>query len=165
MIRGTRINPLETDINKKDKNEAKQTKPSTERKESEKVNKVKVNKTPLFDLNELEERSNICTRYGDTWTWVASGPERQQAVAVGAHEGDEGGSAVEELYTKQTRVSTWMFSCMTTSEWTAVAVLIKGIQQAPCRELWMPYQTAIVRPRTGDASTSAAPHVDDQPDP
>nr|GEY33736.1 putative zinc finger, CCHC-type [Tanacetum cinerariifolium] len=37
----------------------------------------------LIDLHELG-RLNICTCYGDTWAWVASGPERQQAATAGA---------------------------------------------------------------------------------
>ncbi|GJR55618.1 hypothetical protein Tco_1406139 [Tanacetum coccineum] len=128
---------------------------------------------PLIDLHELR-RLNICTRYGDTWTWVASGPERQQAVAVGAHEGDEGGSAVEEsvvglrgvvesFITKQTRVSTWMISCMT-QLMDASGRTYQAFNSTLVGSSWMPYQRH-VRPRTGDASTFAAPHVDDQPDP
>ncbi|GJU29186.1 hypothetical protein Tco_1172775 [Tanacetum coccineum] len=42
-------------------------------------------------------RLNICTRYGDTWAWVAQGPERQQAAAAGAHEANEAGLAAEEV--------------------------------------------------------------------
>ncbi|GKA07921.1 hypothetical protein Tco_0687252 [Tanacetum coccineum] len=49
----------------------------------------------LIDLHELE-RLNICMRYGDTWAWVAQGPERQQATAAGAHEADEAGLEAEE---------------------------------------------------------------------
>ncbi|GKF48550.1 hypothetical protein Tco_0141801, partial [Tanacetum coccineum] len=37
---------------------------------------------PLIDLHELG-RLHICTRYGETWTWVAHGLERQQAAAAG----------------------------------------------------------------------------------
>ncbi|GJS22739.1 hypothetical protein Tco_0451371 [Tanacetum coccineum] len=50
---------------------------------------------PLIDLHELG-RLNICTRYGDTWAWVAQGPERQQAAAAGAHEADKAGPAANE---------------------------------------------------------------------
>ncbi|GJX28561.1 hypothetical protein Tco_0236640 [Tanacetum coccineum] len=50
---------------------------------------------PLIDLHELG-RLNICLRFGDTWAWVAQGPERQQAAAAGAHEADEAGPAVDE---------------------------------------------------------------------
>ncbi|GKD61421.1 hypothetical protein Tco_1298930 [Tanacetum coccineum] len=38
---------------------------------------------PLIDLHELG-RLNICLRVGDTWAWVALGPEKQQAAAAGA---------------------------------------------------------------------------------
>nr|GFD50319.1 hypothetical protein [Tanacetum cinerariifolium] len=51
---------------------------------------------PLIDLHELG-RLHICTRYGNTWAWVAQGPERQHATAVGAHETDEAGLAAEEV--------------------------------------------------------------------
>ncbi|GJV90115.1 hypothetical protein Tco_1534053 [Tanacetum coccineum] len=50
---------------------------------------------PLIDVHELG-RLNIYTRYGDTWAWVAQGPERQQAAAAGAHEADKAGPAAEE---------------------------------------------------------------------
>ncbi|GJY70699.1 hypothetical protein Tco_0474402 [Tanacetum coccineum] len=53
----------------------------------------------LIDLHKLE-RLNICTRYGDTWAWVAQGPERQQAAAAGALEADEVDQAVEEVAPK-----------------------------------------------------------------
>ncbi|GKC46131.1 hypothetical protein Tco_1063853 [Tanacetum coccineum] len=45
---------------------------------------------PLIDLHELG-RLNICSRYGDTWAWVAQGPERKQVAATGSHEADEAG--------------------------------------------------------------------------
>ncbi|GJW18494.1 hypothetical protein Tco_0025930 [Tanacetum coccineum] len=51
---------------------------------------------PLIDLHELG-RLHICTRYGDTWAWVAQGPERQQAAATGAHEADEAGQVAAEI--------------------------------------------------------------------
>ncbi|GKA22239.1 hypothetical protein Tco_0708201 [Tanacetum coccineum] len=50
---------------------------------------------PLIDLNELG-RLHICSRYGDTWAWVAPGPERQQAAAAGAPEADEGDEVAAE---------------------------------------------------------------------
>ncbi|GKG18845.1 hypothetical protein Tco_0375944 [Tanacetum coccineum] len=40
-------------------------------------------------------RLNLCMRYGDTWAWVAQGPERQQAAAAGAHEAEEARPAAE----------------------------------------------------------------------
>ncbi|GKC38197.1 hypothetical protein Tco_1050581, partial [Tanacetum coccineum] len=116
----------------------------------------------VIDLQELA-KLNICTRFGDTWAWVASGPARKQAIAAGALKAaedapaaDEGAQAVpapvqapqlsppahqhwtmsqridrleeevckmrqsvvglrgvvESSITEQTRVSTWMISCM-----------------------------------------------------
>ncbi|GKE25853.1 hypothetical protein Tco_1441237 [Tanacetum coccineum] len=50
---------------------------------------------PLIDLHELG-RLNICSRCGDTWVWVAPGPERQQDIASGAHEADEAGPTIDE---------------------------------------------------------------------
>ncbi|GKG41114.1 hypothetical protein Tco_0470326, partial [Tanacetum coccineum] len=50
---------------------------------------------PLIDLHKLG-RLNICTRFGDTWAWVAQGSERQQATTAGAHEVDEAGPTAEE---------------------------------------------------------------------
>ncbi|GJX15738.1 hypothetical protein Tco_0216570, partial [Tanacetum coccineum] len=51
---------------------------------------------PLIDLHELR-RLHICTRYGDTWAWVAQGPERQQAATASAQEDDEAGQAAKEV--------------------------------------------------------------------
>ncbi|GKG21070.1 hypothetical protein Tco_0383665, partial [Tanacetum coccineum] len=39
---------------------------------------------------------NIYTRYGDTWAWVAPGPERQQAAAAGALGAAEDAPAADE---------------------------------------------------------------------
>ncbi|GKG18440.1 hypothetical protein Tco_0372738, partial [Tanacetum coccineum] len=39
----------------------------------------------VIDLHELA-RLNICTKFGDTWAWVAQGPKRQQGAAAGAPE-------------------------------------------------------------------------------
>ncbi|GJR14945.1 hypothetical protein Tco_0797597 [Tanacetum coccineum] len=50
----------------------------------------------LIDLHELG-RLHICTSYGDTWAYVAQGPERQQATATGAHEADEAGQVAAEI--------------------------------------------------------------------
>ncbi|GJS95081.1 hypothetical protein Tco_0802049 [Tanacetum coccineum] len=38
---------------------------------------------PMIDMDELV-KLNICVKVGDTLAWVASGPERQQVVTVGA---------------------------------------------------------------------------------
>nr|GEZ32636.1 hypothetical protein [Tanacetum cinerariifolium] len=91
---------------------------------------------PLIDLYELG-RLNISLRVGDIWAWVASGPERQQAIRLASqlpphapqHQtmlqrikeemrelrksvvGMRG--VVESSITEQTRVSTWMIGYMT----------------------------------------------------
>ncbi|GKC56252.1 hypothetical protein Tco_1083850 [Tanacetum coccineum] len=50
---------------------------------------------PVIDLYELG-RLNICTRYSNTWAWVAPRPERQQAAAAGAPVADEAGEAAKD---------------------------------------------------------------------
>ncbi|GKG60609.1 hypothetical protein Tco_0614171, partial [Tanacetum coccineum] len=39
---------------------------------------------------------NICERIGDTWAWVALGPERQPDAMAGALETADDASAVDE---------------------------------------------------------------------
>ncbi|GKE66195.1 hypothetical protein Tco_1520356, partial [Tanacetum coccineum] len=126
--------------------------------------------------------------------WVAHGPERQHAVVAGALEADKAGQVANEVAleipalapahappppppapqprlrgdvasftTEQSRISTWLISCITQ--------LIDASGQT-----YQPFDSTLVgssglsfrrrvRPRTGDASTSAAPHTDAQPDP
>ncbi|GKD98527.1 hypothetical protein Tco_1382424, partial [Tanacetum coccineum] len=149
---------------------------------------------PLIDLHELG-RLNIYSRFGDTWAWVAQGPERQQGVAAGAHKADEAGLAAEEgaqtisqrierieeevhdlrrdvvglrgfvesFTTEQSRVSTWLISCMT-QLMDVIGHTYQAFDSTLVGSLRMPYQRR-VRPRTGEANTSAAPHTDAQPDP
>ncbi|GKD99736.1 hypothetical protein Tco_1387720 [Tanacetum coccineum] len=38
----------------------------------------------FFESDDTFTRLNICSRFGDTWDWVAYEPERQQAAAAGA---------------------------------------------------------------------------------
>ncbi|GJW24907.1 hypothetical protein Tco_0038718 [Tanacetum coccineum] len=174
---------------------------------------VVVNELPVIVLHKLG-RLNICSRYGDTWAWVASGPERQQAATAGtpaAAEGapiaDEGAQAVpaslqapqpsppapqpqtmsqridrikEEMrelrqsvvglrgvvdssITEQTRVSSWMISCMT-QFMDASGRTYHAFYSTLVGSSRLPYQRR-VRPRNGDVNTSAAPRTDDQPDP
>ncbi|GJU73748.1 hypothetical protein Tco_1265153 [Tanacetum coccineum] len=165
---------------------------------------------PLIDLHELG-RLHICTRYGDTWAWVAQGPERQQAAAAGAHEADEAGQAAEEVAqeipapaqapplapqprtmsqrierieeevhdlrrdvvglrgvaesftTEQSRVSTWLITCMT-QLMDASGQTYQPFDNTLVGSSWLSFQRR-VRPRISDASTFAAPHTDAQPDP
>ncbi|GKD61261.1 hypothetical protein Tco_1298770, partial [Tanacetum coccineum] len=49
---------------------------------------------PVIDLDELV-KLNICVRLGDTWAWVAPGPERQPITAAGALEVTEGALDVD----------------------------------------------------------------------
>ncbi|GKB32108.1 putative reverse transcriptase domain-containing protein [Tanacetum coccineum] len=50
---------------------------------------------PLIDLHELR-RLNICLRIGDSWAWVASGPERQPDTMVGASGATKDAPAADE---------------------------------------------------------------------
>ncbi|GKF28826.1 hypothetical protein Tco_0095168 [Tanacetum coccineum] len=49
----------------------------------------------MIDLHELS-RLNIYERVGDTWAWVALGPERQTNAAAGAPRAAEDALAVNE---------------------------------------------------------------------
>ncbi|GJV23512.1 reverse transcriptase domain-containing protein [Tanacetum coccineum] len=115
------------------------------------------------------------------------GPERQQATAAGAHKADKVGLATEEVApeipapaqapppppptpqpltiftTEQSRVSTWLITCMT-QLMDASGLTYQAFDSTLVRSSRMPYQRR-VRPKTGNASTSAAPHTDAQPDP
>ncbi|GKC38891.1 hypothetical protein Tco_1051275 [Tanacetum coccineum] len=169
----------------------------------------------LIDSHELG-RLNICTRFSDTWDWVAQRLERQQAVVASAHEAGlaanegaqeipapapahgpplptpvpqpqtmsqrierikrieeemrdlqhdvEGLRGVVESFTiEQSRVSTWLITFMT-QLMDANNLTYQAFNITLVGSSWMPYQRR-VRPKIGDASTSAAPHADDQPDP
>ncbi|GJU25842.1 hypothetical protein Tco_1164463 [Tanacetum coccineum] len=80
-------------------------------------------------MDELA-RLHICKRLGDTWAWVACGPERQQVVVAGVAQADQ-------------------------------EIPQEGVQ---ADSIPIPYQRP-TKWSTGEASTSAAPHTDDQPDP
>ncbi|GJU41004.1 hypothetical protein Tco_1193961 [Tanacetum coccineum] len=164
---------------------------------------------PLINLHELG-RLNICSRYRDTWAWVAQGPERQQVVAAGAHGADTASPAadegaqeipaqaqapppplptpqpwtiskkierieeemcdlrhdvvglrgvIESFTTEQSRVSTWLINCMT-QLMDASSHPYQAFDSTLVGSSRIPYQRR-VKPWTGDASTSAAPHADD----
>ncbi|GKB49177.1 putative reverse transcriptase domain-containing protein [Tanacetum coccineum] len=117
--------------------------------------------------------------------WVASGPDRKRATAAGAPGSAEDAlvrierleeemcelrqsvmglrGVVESSITEHTRVSTWMISCMA-QLMDASGRTYQEFDSTLVGSLRVPYQRRI-RPRTGDASTSIAPHTDDQPDP
>nr|GEY29969.1 hypothetical protein [Tanacetum cinerariifolium] len=147
---------------------------------------------PLIDLHELE-RLNICLRFGDTWVWVAPGPERQQAAAVGAYVADKAGPTVNEgaqdipapvqapqppppapqpqtMSQRIDRIEKEM------RELRQSVVGLRGVLMEANGRTYQPFDSTLlgssglpyqrhVRPRIGDASTSAALHIDDQPDP
>ncbi|GJX05436.1 hypothetical protein Tco_0191352 [Tanacetum coccineum] len=156
-------------------------------------------------------RLHICTRYGDTWTWVAQGPERQQAATADAPEAGEDGQGAEEVAleipapvrapppapqpqtmsqrierleeevhdlrrdfvglqgdvtsftTEQSRVSTGLISCMT-QLMDASGQTYQPFDSTFISSSGLSFQRC-VRPRTGEASTFAAPHTNAQPDP
>ncbi|GJX01859.1 hypothetical protein Tco_0185772 [Tanacetum coccineum] len=56
---------------------------------------VVVSELPVIDLHKLT-RLNICLRFGDTWAWVAPGPERQQADMVGVPRATEDALAADQ---------------------------------------------------------------------
>ncbi|GJV23015.1 hypothetical protein Tco_1375710 [Tanacetum coccineum] len=56
---------------------------------------VVTHELPLIDLHKLR-RLNIRERIGDTWAWVAPGPERQSDAAAGATRAAEDAPAVDE---------------------------------------------------------------------
>ncbi|GJX70337.1 hypothetical protein Tco_0307508 [Tanacetum coccineum] len=56
---------------------------------------VVVSELLVIDLHELG-RLNICSRFGDTWAWVAPGPERQQATMASAFRAAEDAPAADK---------------------------------------------------------------------
>ncbi|GJS06432.1 hypothetical protein Tco_0363228 [Tanacetum coccineum] len=70
---------------------------------------------------------------------------------------------VKSFTTEQSRVSTWLISCMT-QLMDVIGHTYRAFNSTLVGSLRMPYQRR-VRPRTGEANTSAAPHTDAQPDP
>ncbi|GJS45657.1 hypothetical protein Tco_0595778 [Tanacetum coccineum] len=100
---------------------------------------------------------------GDTWDWVGQGPERQQAAAAGAHEADEAGLPGVIVTIEQSRVSTWLISCMT-QLMDASGHTYQPFDSTLVGSSRLSFQRR-VRPRTGDARTTSAPHIDVQPDP
>ncbi|GKC55215.1 hypothetical protein Tco_1077960 [Tanacetum coccineum] len=69
---------------------------------------------------------------------------------------------VESSITEQARVSTWMISCMI-QLMDASGRTYQAFDSTLMGSSRVSYQRR-VRPRTGDASTSIAPHTNDQPD-
>ncbi|GJZ22859.1 hypothetical protein Tco_0559898 [Tanacetum coccineum] len=70
---------------------------------------------------------------------------------------------VESFTTEQSRVSTWLITCMT-QLMDASGQIYQPFYSTRVGSSWLSFQRR-VRPRTGDASTFAAIHTDSQPDP
>ncbi|GJS00913.1 hypothetical protein Tco_0317421 [Tanacetum coccineum] len=132
---------------------------------------------PVIDLHELA-RLNICGRFGDTWAWVAPGLERQQVAAAGAHEADEAGSVVdvgaqdvpgpEQARSPHSLSPGLCHRGLRGSRRRCImdanGHTITAFPIAPCGSSRYALPEGCLT-GTGDASTSAAPHTDDQPDP
>ncbi|GJT95249.1 hypothetical protein Tco_1090767 [Tanacetum coccineum] len=131
--------------------------------------KVVTRELPLINIHELG-RLHICTRYEETWTWVAHEPKRQQATAAGA---DEAGLVAEEVAQEilvpapapaqappppppapQPRTMSQRIERLEEEPFDSTLVGSSGLS----------FRRRVM-PRTGDASTSTAPHTDAQPDP
>ncbi|GJR48409.1 hypothetical protein Tco_1316512 [Tanacetum coccineum] len=132
----------------------------------------------LIDLHEVG-RLNICSRFGDTWAWVAQGPERQQATAAGAHKADEAGPAAKEgaqeiptpaqvppppPLAPQPRTMSQRIERIEKELMDVSGHTYQAFNNTLVGSSRMPYQRH-VSPRMGDASTSVAPHTDAHPDP
>ncbi|GJR76470.1 hypothetical protein Tco_0088835 [Tanacetum coccineum] len=132
---------------------------------------VVVSELPVIDLHELA-MLNICSRFGDTWAWIVLGPERQQAIAVGApgavedaSAADEGAQAVPapvqapqpsppapQHQTMSQRIEEELMDASGRT-YQAFDITFVGSSQ-------LPYLRRI-RPRTGEANTSTAPQTED----
>ncbi|GKD03118.1 hypothetical protein Tco_1178092, partial [Tanacetum coccineum] len=132
---------------------------------------------PLIDLHELG-RLHISTRYGDTLAWVAPRPERQQVSAAGASEADEAGKAAEEVAPEIPAPAPAQAPPPAPQPHTISQRMdrLKEELMDTNGQTYDPFDTTLagssglsirrrVRPRTGEASTSAATHTDAQPDP
>ncbi|GJZ61619.1 hypothetical protein Tco_0617756 [Tanacetum coccineum] len=120
---------------------------------------VVMSELPVINLHELD-RLNICARFGDTWAWVAPRVKRQQATmasAPGAAEGapvaDEGTQAVpaplQAPYPPPPAPQPWTMSQIDRLKEEAFDSALVGSSRLSYKRH--------VRPRIGDANTSAAP--------
>ncbi|GJR11469.1 hypothetical protein Tco_0794121, partial [Tanacetum coccineum] len=120
---------------------------------------VVMSELPVINVHELD-RLNICARFGDTWAWVAPGVKRQQAAmasAPGAAEGapvaDEGTQAVpaplQAPYSPPPAPQPRTMSQIDRLKEEAFDSALVGSSRLSYKRH--------VRPRIGDANTSAAP--------
>ncbi|GJV04944.1 hypothetical protein Tco_1338513 [Tanacetum coccineum] len=135
----------------------------------------------MIDLHNLA-KLNIYGRFGDTWAWVAPGPERQPDAAVDAleaaedvldaAEGAQDVPAPEEMreiqgaLNRQHKVMDTMARDL--SKFTAWApdgishlLDVAGASYTRYSKTRIPYQRHRVRQTTRETSTSAAPDADD----
>ncbi|GJY64716.1 hypothetical protein Tco_0466176 [Tanacetum coccineum] len=125
---------------------------------------------PIIDMTELV-RLQICVELDDTWAWVPAGPARQEGDARGVAEeapvAPGGGDEYEVMpQADQREVLDSMardLSRFTTWTITGLSRLMDraGMPYMRYSESPVEYQGG-TRQRTGDASTSVAPH---EPDP
>ncbi|GKD68562.1 hypothetical protein Tco_1322652 [Tanacetum coccineum] len=126
----------------------------------------------MIDMDELV-RLHICERLGDTWVWVAPGPERQQVAPARALEDIKGAHAermarldekvhgVRESLNEQREVVDTMardFSRFTMWAASVISRLLdfSGAIYTRYYETHFPYQRRRARQRTDGASTTAA---------
>ncbi|GKE55227.1 hypothetical protein Tco_1494412, partial [Tanacetum coccineum] len=137
---------------------------------------VVVSELPVIDLHELA-RLNIYARFGNTWAWVAPGPERQQAAAAGSPGAVEDAPAADERAqavpapvqapqppppapqprTMSQRIDRLEEEVRKMRQSVAFDSTLIGSSR-------LSYERR-VKPKTGNANTFAAPQTDDQPDP
>ncbi|GJX72573.1 hypothetical protein Tco_0309744 [Tanacetum coccineum] len=132
----------------------------------------------LIDMDELV-RLHIYDRLGDVWAWVAPGLERQQVVAARATLADqeipkEGVLAdpapahaptthilLERMSSDQDRLSTWVVDCITQLMHQSGLAFPRFDERLVGSFPLSMRETEDIC----DASTSAAPHAQDQHDP
>ncbi|GJT41710.1 putative reverse transcriptase domain-containing protein [Tanacetum coccineum] len=108
---------------------------------------------------------HICTRYGEIWNWVAHGPERQQAAAAGTDKADEAGQAAEKAAPEiPAPASQHRAPPPPPPSQQPYTMSQKDRRCSRVGSSGLSFRRR-VRPKTGDASTSVAPHTDAQPDP
>ncbi|GJY04610.1 hypothetical protein Tco_0370550 [Tanacetum coccineum] len=135
----------------------------------------------VIDMAELA-RLQICEELVDTWAWVAPGPERQPDVAAGALVDAEGALDIDEARVEeevheirgalgeQREVMDAMARDLSRFTVWATGGISQLLDYVGATYVWyfethVPYQRCRVRQRTKDASNSAAPLNEDQPDP
>nr|GEV31367.1 hypothetical protein [Tanacetum cinerariifolium] len=136
----------------------------------------------VIDMDELV-RLHICDRLGDTCAWVAPRLERQPTAVAGALEVAKGAPTIDEgvqvvpapIQAPQPPPPTAQLLRLCLRGWHGSRRRFMGFERAWMSsmratytryfETHVQYHRRRVKRRTDDASTSAAPHTADQPDP